>query len=139
MEKFVTAVFDSEDSADFARARLNRSGVRYSRCDTFEMGEAHRDDLEVIVNPYNSIYSNNIGENWGSLAGANMMNYGGFLFVHKHGESGAASASVMPSSYDMKTPHRSGEVLMRLLVDERDVELCKAVLTSEHASRVRIG
>lgn len=138
MEKFVTAVFDSVDSADFARARLARSGVRMSRYETFETHPDTRDDLEVIVNPDFAASSNTIDENWGSLAGANTMNYGGFLFVHKHGENGAASMGVMPHDKGEKATGRK-EVLMRVLVDERDVALCEAVLTSEHASRVRIG
>lgn len=138
MEKFVTAVFDSVDSADFAHARLSRSGVRMSRYETFETHPDTRDDLELIINPEFATFSNNIDESWGSLAGANMMDYGGFLFVHKHGENGAASSGVMPHDKGEKAAGRK-EVLMRVLVDERDLPLCEAVLTSEHASRVRIG
>lgn len=135
MEKFITAVFDSPDMADFARARLREHGVRFSRCETEPTHEPRRtDDLGVIINPYDPTFSNNLSTNWGSLTSANAMRFGGFVYTRTTGEAGAATFALAGAEKDVWTPK---EVRMRLLVDDDDVDRAVDVLISCHAAHVR--
>lgn len=123
MEKFICAVFDSPDMADLARARLAERGIA---CSSLSIEPTHRQErptnLGVMVNPYNPVFSNNLSENWGSLAGANMGKFGGFAFVHE------------PIKEDLPIP---SEVLMRIAVDEHDIDRAEDVLVGCHASSIR--
>ena len=135
MEKFITAVVDTPDEADFIRRRLHEHGVRFSRFDVDPTHEPfHSEDAGILINPYNAIFSNNIGENWGPLAGANMGKFGGFLYTRATGETSGLSARWAGADADVPI---SREVQVRILVDERDVDKAIEVLTNSHAAHIR--
>lgn len=135
MEKFITAVVDTPDEADFIRRRFHENGIRFSRFDVDPTHEPiHSDDVGVLINPYNAIFSNNIAENWGSLAGANMGKFGGFLYTRATGETSGLSADWAGADADVPV---SKEVQIRILVNEEDVDKAVKVLTNSHASHIR--
>ena len=137
MDKFITAVVDTPDEADFIRGRLHANGVRFSRFDVTPTHRPYRsDDVGVLINPYNSIFSNNIGENWGSLAGANMGKFGGFLYTRPAGETSGLSAAFAGADEDVPV---SREVLVRALVDAHDVRTAVSVLSNCHAAHIRVS
>lgn len=88
MKKKITAHFQDPDSADLASARLRSSGINVSAVSIGRALEGVNvggmrltgSAPEIVINPYDAGYSNSIDENWTSLAGANMQNYGGFLW-----------------------------------------------------------
>ncbi len=137
MDKFITAVVDTPDEADFIRRTLHENGVRFSRFDVTPTHRPYRsDDIGVLINPYNSIFSNNIGENWGSLAGANMGKFGGFLYTRPAGETSGLSAAFAGVDEDVPVSH---EVLIRALVDGSDVEQVVSIFSNSHAAHIRVS
>ena len=79
----ITAKFPDPDSADRARARLIGCGADGAAIRTGRSRRSRRTgDVGVIINPFGSTpgRANSTDETWGSLAGANMQHYGGFLW-----------------------------------------------------------
>lgn len=133
----ISVIFDSEDMADFARARLRERGVDYGDCSverTRKNAPGYSLGMNLLANPYVPIIGMSLAQTYTEMPIGTSFN--GFSYAGGENAVETLANDIIP---DSQVDEPQSEVKMSLRVRSEQAEVAESILTSCHGMNIRRG